>query len=497
MTTIDQITASMGVYVPNVVAALIILVVGWILALLISSLVRRALQRTTWDEKFADKVFRDRTKRVESDKWISKIVYYLLLLIVFIAFLQALSLTMVATPLNEFLNVIFIWAPRLFGALILVIIAWVVAYVARRIVLSALESTGVDERLGGKADLKETEVPVSHTVAEAVYWLVWLLFLPMILDALGLGGLLAPVQLMIAELLSFLPNLLAAVIILVVGWFIARILQRIVTNLLRALGAESFSERVGLSKVLGNQGLSGLIGLIVYVLVLIPVLLAALQALALESITAPVSNMLNQILSALPALFAAALVLAIAYVVGRVVADLVANLLTAMGFNSILGRLGLEVEPTTGQKTPSQMVGMVVLAAIILFALIEAARILNFVLLADLITDFVIFGGRVVLGLIVFAIGIYLGNLAYNAVISSGVSHAIILAQAARIAILVFAGAMGLRQMGIANDIINLAFGLLLGAIAVAVALAFGLGGREAASREIDNWLESMRYEKP
>jgi len=302
---------------------------------------------------------------------------------------------------------------------------------------------------------------------------------------------------MIAELLSFLPNLLAAVIILVVGWFIARILQRIVTNLLRALGAESFSERVGLSKVLGSQGLSGLIGLIVYILVLIPVLLAALQALALDAITAPVSNMLSQILNALPALFAAALVLAIAYVVGRVVADLVVNLLTAMGFNSILGTLGLEIEPTSSKRTPSQMVGLLVLAAIMLFALIEAARILNFVLLADLITNFVIFGGRVVLGLIVFAIGIYLGNLAYNAVISSGVSHAKMLAQAARIAILVFAGAMGLRQMGIANEIINLAFGLLLGAIAVAVALAFGLGGREAASREIDNWLESMKYEKP
>jgi hypothetical protein len=59
------------------------------------------------------------------------------------------------------------------------------------------------------------------------------------------------------------------------------------------------------------------------------------------------------------------------------------------------------------------------------------------------------------------------------------------------VAILVLAGAMALRQMEIANEIVNLAFGLLLGAVAVAVALAFGLGGRESASRLIEEWRKS------
>jgi hypothetical protein len=61
----------------------------------------------------------------------------------------------------------------------------------------------------------------------------------------------------------------------------------------------------------------------------------------------------------------------------------------------------------------------------------------------------------------------------------------------------VFAGAVALLEIGVANDIINLAFGLLLGAIAIAVALAFGLGGREAAAREIEKWRNSMKSEKP
>ena len=55
---------------------------------------------------------------------------------------------------------------------------------------------------------------------------------------------------------------------------------------------------------------------------------------------------------------------------------------------------------------------------------------------------------------------------------------------------------MGLRQMGIADDIVNLAFGLLLGAIAVAVALAFGLGARDIAGRQVEGWLGQLRSDE-
>jgi hypothetical protein len=235
---------------------------------------------------------------------------------------------------------------------------------------------------------------------------------------------------------------------------------------------------------------------VVYVLVLIPVLIAALNALALEAITRPASNMLNVILVALPAIFAASLVVMIAYVVGRVVAGLITNLLTGAGFNAVLALLGLGKEPAEGERTPSEIVGYLVLVAIMLFAAIEASRLLGFVLLADLVVQFTVFAGQVILGLIIFAIGLYLANLAARTVQASGAVQAGLLAMAARISILVLAGAMALRQMGLANEIINLAFGLLLGAIAVAVALAFGLGGREAAARELEEWLQSVKSKK-
>jgi hypothetical protein len=87
----------------------------------------------------------------------------------------------------------------------------------------------------------------------------------------------------------------------------------------------------------------------------------------------------------------------------------------------------------------------------------------------------------------------YLANLAFSIITSSGSGQARILGHAARIAIIAFVSAMALRQMGVATDIVNLAFGLLLGAIAVAITLAFGLGGRNIAAEQVRNWLNSFR----
>ena len=490
----EQIIRTFGPYGPNLVGAFIILIVGWLIALIVSSLIGKALHRTGLDEKIAGKVMGERKGQdMQSHRWISKIIYYVLMFFVLVAFFQTLGLTLVAQPLNELLSIVFSYLPKLFAALVLALIAWIVATLLKKVILRVLQAAKVDESLGSKAGIDKAEMPLSQTIAEIVFFLVLLLFLPMVLNALALGGLLEPLQLMIGKILAFLPNLFAAAIILIIGWFLAKILQKIVINLLVAMGTERLSEKAGLAKVLGKQGLSGLIGLVVYILILIPVLIAALQALAIEAVTRPISNMLDRILGILPALFGAALILAVAYVLGKIISDLAVKLLAGLGFDSLPARLGLAAEPAKGAKSPSQMAGYIVLAAIMLFAFIEAARILKFALLADIIFEFTVFAGHVLMGLIIFAIGVYLANLAFNAVMSSGMSPGKLVAHAARISILVFAGAMALRQMGLANEIINLAFGLLLGAIAVAVALAFGLGGREIAAEEIKKWLESMK----
>jgi hypothetical protein len=336
-----------------------------------------------------------------------------------------------------------------------------------------------------------------------------------VLDALGLELVTAPLTGLLAGIFEFLPRLFAAILILVLGWLLARIASQIVTSVLAAMGVDRLATRLGFATALGTQRLSGILGTIVYILILLPVITAALDALQLAALTLPLTNMINQILAAIPNIVAAVLLITLAYVVGRVLADLVTSLLTGLGVNAWPARLGLAtpaagaatsvrtaaasgsaspsasagtVSPTE-RGTPAGMVGTLVQVAIVWFALIQALQLLGFDQVAVLMTDLLALAGRILLGLIIVLVGLYLARLAAGAIRSSGVDQPNLLATAAQAAILVLTGAMALRQMGVANEIINLAFGLLLGAIAVAVALAFGLGGREVAGRQLQQWV--------
>jgi hypothetical protein len=493
--TVNEIGNVIGAYVPNLLAALAILVVGWIVARIIAAIFSAALRRINLDNRLARWLVGTDAKAVPVEDWIGKTVFYLLMIFVLVAFFEALNLTLPTEPLNRLLGQLFQFAPQLLGAAALLVIAWLLATIVHAVIVRVLRALNIDERIASQT-ATSPQVSLTRTIADTAYWLVLLLFLPAVLNALALQGLMVPIQDMIDKILTFLPNIFTAMLILAVGWFLARIVRGIVTNFLVAVGADALSQRVGLAPVLARQSLSGLLGLVAYVLILIPVLVAALDALALEAVTRPTSNMLNSILAALPDIFAAALIVLVAYVVGRLVATLTSNVLSGIGFNALLLHLGLGRETSPGQRAASEVVGYLVFVAIMLVAATEAARQLGFVVLADLITSFLVFSGQVILGLIIFGVGLYLANVASTTVETSGVTQAGLLALAARISIIVLAGAMALRQMGLASDIINLAFGLMLGGIVLAVALAVGLGAREVAGREIEELIRSVKSKR-
>ena len=490
---VDGFLNAVSGYLPNLAAALLVLILGWLAALLVAKLVRAGLKRTTIDNRIAAWV-RGEEEAPDVEPAIGRVVFWLIMVFVLIAFFQTLKLTAITGPLNSFLNQIFEFAPRLLSAAMLLLLAWLVATGIRLVIRTGLRAVKLDERVGTEVEGAD-KVSLTKMVSETVYWLVFLLFLPAVLDALALQGLLDPVRGMVGKVLAFLPNLFAAALIFVIGWFVARIIQRIVSNLLAAVGLDQLGEKVGMTKVLGKKSLSELLGLVVYALVLIPVLISSLNALKLEAITRPASAMLDQILQALPALFGAALLLTIAFVIAKVVAGLVTNLLRAAGFGKFLGRLGLSWEADAGRA--SEVAGHLVVVIIMLFAAVEALQLLSFGELAALVSSFIVFLGNVLLGLVILGLGLYLANLAATTIGASGSGQSAILATAARGAILVLAGAMALRQMNVAEDIINLAFGLLLGAVAVAAAVAFGIGGRDLARKQLERWSGSLRGDEP
>lgn len=542
-TGLQGILQDLSRFVPNLIAAILILVVGIIIALIAKAITKGLLNRTRIDNQIAE-WFAGGQQGAEPppvEKWIAGAVYWIIIIFTVVAVLQTLRLDLVSQPLNNFLQKILNFLPNLFGAAILLGVAWLVASLVKLITIRGLRALGLDERLGeqvnepsrsgdGETQRSTNQFSLSETIGNALYWFIFLLFLPLILDALELQGTLEPVLELLREILAILPDILAALVIAAAGWLVAQVVRRIVTNLLSAAGTDQLGARFGLQSAPGGKSLSWIIGTTVYVLILIPVAIAALNALQINAISAPAIAMLNQIFEALPKIFTAALILFIAYVLGQFVKDLVTNILTSIGFNNVYRWIGLPEPrpsrpaptpppaeqpdlgiptPPTGQetrvqsestpsiRTPSELVGIIAFIAILLFSTVAAVDVLEFEALNAIVEGIIVIAGRILAGLIVFAVGLYFANLAFNLITSSRSRQSQILAQAARIAIIAFSAAMALQQMGIAGDIVNLAFGLLLGAIAVAIALAFGLGARDIAAGQVREWLASFKEDRP
>ena len=480
---------------PGIITAILILVVGWIVALIIASIARGAFRRTGMSERIARfiKAEEDATG-AEVTKWVGRIFFYLAMFFVLVAFFQNIGLTFVAEPLNVFLMNIFASAPLLFGAIAILLIAWLLATVLRIIVMRVLEKVKFDERLSEQVDDEDDKkTSLTQQIGNIVYWITFLFFIPAVLSTLRLEGLLVPVQNMVEVVLTYLPNIIGAGLILVLGWFGAKILKRFLIGLFSSLGVDRVTERDDVASYFGKNKPSEIIGIFVYALVMLFVIIGALNALSVEAITAPASAMLEMILTALPAIFAALLILTIAFLVGRILVGIIAGLLSTTGFDQLLIRLGLAREVVEGKRTPSEIVGYLVLVAIMLFASIEAAGVLGFTVLSNLIAALTVLLGRVVVSVVIFGIGLYLAGVAKEVVQSSGSPHAELLSKLARLAVLVLAGAIALQQLGVADEIIVIAFGVFIGAIALTGVIAFGLGGREVASRELSNWIDDLK----
>lgn len=533
---IQNIYNNLIVFLPSLLGAIAILLVGIIIALIASAITKSLLHRTDLDNKIANWITgnQEGAESPPVEKWVSSAVFWIVIIFTVVAVLQTLQLQVVSQPLNLFLVQILSFLPRLLGALIFIGVAWLLATIVKLVTIRALRLFRLDERLGQQVRstpdrFGETPPPptsqfsLSEAIGNALYWFIFLLFLPLILNSLGLEGTLAPIDRLLGDILGILPNILGAILIAAAGWLLAQVVRRIVTNLLAAAGADQLGARFGLRATTPSQSLSWIIGTIVYVLILIPTAIAALNQLQIEAISVPAIAMLNQILAAIPRIFTAALILLIAYVLGQFVRDLVTNILTSIGFNNIFqwiglpeprprrpssvrppteAELGIPTPPTAREtvlqpepptRTPSELMGVIVFVGIMLFATIAATNVLQFPALTVIMTGILIIAGQILAGLVVFAIGLWLANLAFSLITSSGSRQSRIVGQIARIAIIALVSAMALQQMGIARDIVNLAFGLLLGAIAVAIALAFGLGARDIAAAQVREWLNSFK----
>jgi Conserved TM helix len=516
---VKQTSSTVGAFLPSLLGAVGVLFIGWILAFVISTVVRNLLKRTDLDNRLGSMMTGGSSRSgstLNTEKLGGDITFWLVFLLALSSALNTLHLDGAAQPLTNVLNQITTFVPKIISAAALGAIAWLLATAVKTIVTRTAGT--IMPAMSRRMAVGENQVLPSETLGNALYWFVFLFFLPAILGVLDLQGPLAPVQNLLNEILSALPNIFKAGIIGVVGWFVAKIVRELVTNLLAAAGTERLATKIGLNKTAPGQSLSGLLGTIVYLMILIPTAVAALDALQIPAISRPATAMLQQVLNTIPQILTAAGILAVAYFVSQFIGELVTNLLSGLGFNNIFRMLGLNtlhnsttvdatpvvptatattargaIVPVSSKKTPSEVAGLVAQIGVMLVAAVAATGVLGIPSLTQLVNGLLAIAGQVLSGVVVFAIGLYLANLAQKVVASSGTHQSQVLGQIARLAIITFVGAMALQQMGIAASIVNLAFGLLLGAIAVAMAISFGLGGRDVASEQLRDWMTGFR----
>ncbi|NND64729.1 MAG: mechanosensitive ion channel, partial [Gammaproteobacteria bacterium] len=388
-----------------------ILVIGWFVALLISAAIRKGLSWITKNERIKSWVGSDMPR---IDQIIAKIVFWIIMIFAVIAMFNELQLDAASSSLQRLIDPVLAFVPKILAAGLLGLVAWVIAGLVRVVVRKALGATQLDEKLAAAAEVQ----PFSTSIGNILYWLTLLLFLPAVLGALELQSLLEPVQNVVDEILAMLPNIVSAGLLGLIGWFVAKILRDLVYNLLVAVNFDRFGERAGLK---GSVGPSRLVALLVFIFVFVPALIAALDALQIEAISGPATSMLGAFMDAIPNLFAAAVILAVAYILAKFVANILDGVLDGFGFNQLPSKMGLGHLDKNGIVV-SRLTGQIASFFIMLFAAVEAANRLDFYQVSELVSMFIEFGGQIILGTVILLIGFWLANLVYSAIIKVSAS---------------------------------------------------------------------------
>ncbi len=338
-----------------------------------------------------------------------------------------------------------------------------------------LKKVGVLQRKTEDGGVLDLTVPISSLIKAVLTIFV----LMAVLQHFGLTDVLVPLQVMVQKFTSAVPHMIGAGVIGYAGWIIAKMVSELVGIALSKLDNQ-IAQRTGNSDVKVSKFGSAFI----FAAILLPISVSALGVLNIPAISVPASAMIEKLMAAVPSIVGAAIILLVAYFAAKFVVFVLSGLLSGMNFDGLAKRIGAQ-GLFTDSFTPTRLVGGAIIFFSMLAASTAAVNVLGIDVISSIFGRVLEFGGGILIGGVILIIGNFLGSLAHEKVSAAG---SVALANIARIAILGLVLAMGLRSMGLADNIVNMAFGFTIGSVAIAAALAFGLGGRDAAKTLTDSW---------
>lgn len=363
---------------------------------------------------------------------------------------------------------------KLLLALVILIATWLLAKAARWAFTRLVDNVSFF-RKGTSSGAS-----VGESLGKIVTLLIWLFGLLAILQVFSLAGVMGPVTTLLNNAMGFVPNLIGAGLIFFIGLMVARIVRDIVVTGLQTVDFDRWANKGGIDTVTGNSAISKTIGTIVYILIIIPVAISALETLRIDSVSQPASDMLRLIFTSIPLVLGAAILLGLGYVISLFVVRILKEVLPGLGVDRSLASADLLPEGTSA----SSIIARIAQIAILLFFAIAATRVLGFPELTAILDEVLELGGRVVFGAAVIVVGFFVGRLAERLI--GGTGENAMAGTIVKWAAIILFTFMGLRFMGVGETIVEIAFASLVIGGAVAGALAFGLGGRAWAARKLE-----------
>lgn len=201
-----------------------------------------------------------------------------------------------------------------------------------------------------------------------------------------------------------------------------------------------------------------------------------------------------------PALFGALVILFAGYLFAKVLEKGTQRLLRRLRFNQLLERGGVmhAVERSGSHLNPAKVVANLLFWFVMFAVLLVAANAIGLESLANVFSELVSYIPSVIAAIVIIILGIVLGGFVGGLIMASagGLHGGPWLARTGRAGVIVLAVFMALQELGIATDIVTTAFAILFGAVALALALAFGLGNRDLAAEVTREWYQRYRAER-
>ena len=389
--------------------------------------------------------------------------------------------------LTNFLSSILGGVGSIVAAALTLVIAFVVAAIVKSLVLKLIDKTKLQGILA-KADAQDKPGSAKEFIGKLVYLLVFLLFVPGIFSALGLGSVMAPISNILNTIWGYVPNLVAAAIVLMVGNLIAKLVRQLLVPVFDKMNINKLQEKAGI-EVKNADKLSNTLAYIVYVLILIPTVIMALNVLNITVISVPAVSMLNSVISFIPNIVIGLVIIVIGCMIGKLVGQIVTQLISSAGLDAKLQGL---LDEKSQKFVLSKVTGGVVYAAVVIFFVVEGLNVLKLDVLTEVGASVIAYMPKALAAVLILAAALIVSSMAEKALRRNGMTTYAVVAKAAIIVAGVF---MILSELGIASSIVNDTFHLTVLAIAVAFAIAFGIGGREFAAKALKK-LEDKKEEK-